>query len=354
MKGLSHCLSGAERRQKMAKMKLGINGFGRIGRIFYRAALKNQEFMNSFEVVAVNDITDPGTLAHLLKYDSIHRTLDAKVEVTKGGISVNGKEIKVLMERDPANLPWKTMGVEYVLESTGLFTKEAEAAKHISAGASKVMISAPAEKTTPTFVLGVNEDKYDPKKHNIISMASCTTNSLAPMAKVLNDNFGFVRGFMTTVHAYTNDQRIQDLPHKDLRRARAAALSIIPTSTGAARAIGLVIPELDGKMDGIAMRVPVPDASVTDLVTEVSKPVSKDQVNDAFKRAAGSRLRGILEYTEEPIVSADVIGNSASSIIDGLTTNVVQGTLVKMLSWYDNEWGYSCRLADMFVYMAKQ
>jgi len=339
----------------MAKIKLGINGFGRIGRIFYRAALKNREFMNTFEVVAVNDITDPRTLAQLLKYDSIHRTLDARVDVTKDGISVNGVEIKVLMEKDPVNLPWKSLGVEYVLESTGLFTKEVDAAKHISAGASKVMISAPAEKTTPTFVLGVNEDKYDPDKHNIISMASCTTNSLAPMAKVLSDNFGVVRGFMTTVHAYTNDQRILDLPHKDLRRARAAALSIIPTSTGAARAIGLVIPELDGKMDGIAMRVPVPDGSVTDLVTEVSKPVTKEQVNEAFRKAANSsRLRGILEYTEDPVVSADVIGNPASSIIDGLTTNVIGGTLVKTLSWYDNEWGYSCRLADMFVYMAKQ
>jgi glyceraldehyde 3-phosphate dehydrogenase len=311
--------------------------------------------MNTFEVVAVNDITDPRTLAQLLKYDSIHRTLDARVDVTKDGIYVNGVEIKVLMEKEPVNLPWKSLGVEYVLESTGLFTKEVDAAKHISAGASKVMISAPAEKTTPTFVLGVNEDKYDPDKHNIISMASCTTNSLAPMVKVLSDNFGVVRGFMTTVHAYTNDQRILDLPHKDLRRARAAALSIIPTSTGAARAIGLVIPELDGKMDGIAMRVPVPDGSVTDLVTEVSKPVTKEQVNEAFRKAANSnRLRGILEYTEDPVVSADVIGNPASSIIDGLTTNVIGGTLVKTLSWYDNEWGYSCRLADMFVYMAKQ
>jgi glyceraldehyde 3-phosphate dehydrogenase len=339
----------------MAKIKLGINGFGRIGRIFYRAALKSPDFMNRFDVVAVNDITDSKTLAHLLRYDSVHRTLNGEIEVTKDGIAVNGNELKVLVEKDPANLPWRSLGVEYVLESTGLFTKEADASKHIKAGAMKVMISAPAEKTTPTFVLGVNEEKYDPQRHSIVSMASCTTNSLAPMAKVLSDNFGVVRGFMTTIHAYTNDQRILDLPHKDLRRARAAALSIIPTSTGAAKAIGLAIPELEGKMDGIAMRVPVPDGSVTDLVTEVNRPVTKEQVNEAFKKAAASsKMKGILEYTEEPIVSSDVIGNPASAIVDGLSTNVMKDTLVKTLSWYDNEWGYSCRLVDMFVYMAKR
>jgi len=339
----------------MAKIKLGINGFGRIGRIFYRAALKNPDFMNRFEVVAVNDITDSKTLAYLLRYDSVHGTLAGQIEVTKEGLAVNGNELKVLVEKDPANLPWKNLGVEYVLESTGLFTKEADAAKHIKAGASKVMISAPAEKTTPTFVLGVNEEKYDPQKHSIVSMASCTTNSLAPMAKVLNDNFGVERGFMTTIHAYTNDQRILDLPHKDLRRARAAALSVIPTSTGAAKAIGLVIPELEGRMDGLAMRVPVPDGSVTDLITEVKRPVTKEQINEAFKKAAASsKMKGILEYTEEPIVSSDVVGNPASSIVDGLSTNVMKDTLVKTLSWYDNEWGYSCRLVDMFVYMAKR
>jgi len=338
----------------MAKIRLGINGFGRIGRIFYRAAIKNSDFMNLFDVVAVNDITDAKTLAHLLKYDSVHRTLDARVELTKDGIAVDGKEFKVLVERDPANLPWKDLQVEYVVESTGLFTKAADASKHISAGARKVMITAPSDKETPTFAPGVNEEKYEPRSHQIVSLASCTTNSLAPMAKVLNDSFGIVRGFMTTIHAYTNDQRVMDLPHKDLRRARAAALSIIPTTTGAAKAIGLVIPELDGKMDGIAMRVPVADVSVTDLVTEVSQPVTRDRVNEAFKEAAEGRMNGILEYTEEPIVSVDLIGNPASSVIDGLVTNVIEGRMVKTLSWYDNEWGYSCRLADMLVYMAKR
>jgi len=260
----------------------------------------------------------------------------------------------VLTVKDPATLPWRDLGVEYVLESTGLFTKVPDASKHILAGARKVMVSAPSDKDVPTLVLGVNEEKYDAQKHSIVSLASCTTNSLAPMAKVLNDNFGMVKGFMTTIHAYTNDQRVMDLFHKDLRRARAAALSIIPTTTGAAKAIGLVIPELDGKLDGIAMRVPVPDASVTDLVCEVTKPVSKELVNEAFKKAAAGKMKGIMEYTEEPLVSADIIGNPSSSIIDGLSTNVIQGNLVKTLSWYDNEWGYSCRLADIFVYMAEK
>lgn len=338
----------------MSKIKLGINGFGRIGRIFFRAAMENEEFKKRFDVVAVNDITDAATLAHLLKYDSVHGKFKYSVEVGKDSIVVDGKEIRVLTYKDPSQLPWKDLGVEYVLESTGLFTKLQDASKHISAGARKVVISAPSEEATPTFVLGVNEDKYDPEKHNIISMGSCTTNSLAPPLKVLNDEFKVVKGFLTTVHAYTNDQRIHDLPHKDLRRARAAAVSIIPTSTGAARAIHLVIPEMKGKMDGIAMRVPVADGSISDITVEVSKTTTKEEVNAALKRASETNMKGIMKFVEEPIVSADIVGDPHSAIIDGLLTNVIQGNLVKVFSWYDNEWGYSNRLADLFVYMAKK
>ncbi|MEM0162176.1 MAG: type I glyceraldehyde-3-phosphate dehydrogenase, partial [Thermoproteota archaeon] len=294
------------------------------------------------------------TLAYLLKYDSVHRRFKYSVEVGKDSILVDGKEIKVLTYKDPSQLPWKDLGVEYVLESTGLFTKLQDASKHISAGARKVVISAPSEEATPTFVLGVNEDKFDPEKHNIISMGSCTTNSLAPPLKVLNDEFKVVKGFLTTVHAYTNDQRIHDLPHKDLRRARAAAVSIIPTSTGAARAIHLVIPEMKGKMDGMAMRVPVADGSISDITVEVSKSTTKEEVNAALKRASETKMKGIMKFVEDPIVSADIVGDPHSAIIDGLLTNVIQGNLVKVFSWYDNEWGYSNRLADLFVYMAKK
>lgn len=338
----------------MSKINLGINGFGRIGRIFFRAAMENEEFKKKFDVVAVNDITDAATLAYLLKYDSVHRRFKYSVEVRKDSIVVDGKEIKVLTYKDPSQLPWKDLGVEYVLESTGLFTKLQDASKHISAGARKVVISAPSEETTPTFVLGVNEEKYDPENHNVISMGSCTTNSLAPPLKVLNDEFKVVKGFLTTVHAYTNDQRIHDLPHKDLRRARAAAVSIIPTSTGAAKAIHLVIPEMKGKMDGMAMRVPVADGSISDITVEVSKNTTKEEVNAALKKASETRMKGIMKFVDEPIVSADIVGDPHSAIIDGLLTNVVQGNLVKVFSWYDNEWGYSNRLADLFVYMAKK
>lgn len=338
----------------MSKIKLGINGFGRIGRIFFRAAVENEEFKNKFEVVAVNDITDAATLAYLLKYDSVHRKFKYEVKTGKDSIIVDEKEIKVLTFKDPSQLPWKDLGVEYVLESTGLFTKLQDASKHISAGARKVVISAPSEEATPTFVLGVNEEKYDPEKHNVISMGSCTTNSLAPPLKVLNDEFKVVKGFLTTIHAYTNDQRIHDLPHKDLRRARAAAVSIIPTSTGAARAIHLVIPEIKGKMDGVAMRVPVSDGSISDITVEVSKSTTKEEVNSALKKASEIRMKGIMKFVEEPIVSADIVGDPHSAIIDGLLTNVVQGNLVKVFSWYDNEWGYSNRLADLFIYMAKR
>lgn len=337
----------------MAKVKLAINGFGRIGRLFYRAALKHPRFGDLFEVVAVNDLTDTKTLAYLTKYDSIHGKMGIEVSFDQDHIKVGKDEIKVLSVRDPSQLPWKDLGVEYVLESTGLFTKLADASKHLSAGAKKVVISAPSEKDVPTFVIGVNEKRYNPEEHNVISMGSCTTNSLAPMVKVLHENFGVLKGFMTTVHAYTNDQRLLDLVHRDLRRARAAALSTIPTTTGAARAIGLVIPELDGKLDGIALRVPVADGSITDLATLVSKNVSREEVNAAFKVAAEGELRGILEYTEDPIVSADIIGNPASSIIDGSLTKVIQSNLVKTYSWYDNEWGFSMRLCDLFVYMLR-
>ena len=328
--------------------KVGINGFGRIGRNVFRAALNNKDV----DIVAVNDLTDAKTLAHLLKYDSVHGTLSAEVKAVEGGIEVNGKLIKVLAEREPANLPWKALGIDVVVESTGRFTDADKAAAHITAGAKKVIISAPAKGEDITIVLGVNQDKYDPAKHHIISNASCTTNCLAPFAKVLNDSFGIKRGLMTTVHSYTNDQQILDLPHKDLRRARAAAMSIIPTTTGAAKAVALVIPELKGKLNGFAMRVPTPNVSVTDLVAELEKPATAEEINAALKAAAEGPLKGILAYCDEPLVSRDFNGNPNSSIVDALSTMVVEGSLVKVVSWYDNEWGYSNRVVDLVAFIA--
>jgi glyceraldehyde-3-phosphate dehydrogenase type I len=341
---------------RVLSMRLAINGFGRIGRIFYRASLEDETFQKEFEVVAVNDVTDSKTLAHLLKYDSTFGILRQEVKFTKDSIAVGGKTIRVLMERDPANLPWKDLGIDYVIESTGLFTDRDSASKHLKAGASRVIISAPATNPDITIVLGVNEHLYDPKRHKIVSMASCTTGSLAPVVKVLNDAFGIEQGFLTTCHAYTNDQRTLDLPHRDLRRARAAAVSIIPTSTGAARAIGEVLPELKGRMDGIALRVPVPDGSISDITLLLKTEVTKEEVNRALRTACEGRMKGIVEYTEEPIVSRDIIGNPHSAIIDGLSTMVIggKGRLVKVFSWYDNEWGYSCRLVDLIKFMASK
>jgi glyceraldehyde 3-phosphate dehydrogenase len=328
-------------------IKVGINGFGRIGRNIYRAAINDSEL----DFVAFNDITDAATLAHLLKYDSSLGTLDAEIEAKENAIMVNGKEIKVLSERDPGNLPWGDLGVEIVVESTGLFRERESASKHLEAGAKKVVISAPAKGEDITIVLGVNEEKYDKEKHNIISNASCTTNCLAPVAKVLMDNFGIKRGFMTTIHSYTSDQRILDAPHKDLRRARSAAVSMILTTTGAAKAIGLVMPELDGKMDGVAIRVPTPNVSIVDLVAELDKNASVDDINGAMKEAAEGSLKGILQYLEEPLVSIDFNGNPHSSIFDSLSTLAMEDGLVKVFSWYDNEWGYSNRVVDLVKYI---
>jgi glyceraldehyde 3-phosphate dehydrogenase len=331
-------------------VKVGINGFGRIGRNIMRAALGNKEF----DFVAVNDLTNAATLAHLLKYDSVLGNLKARVEVQGDGIAVDGDQFKVLSFRDPAQLPWKDLGVDVVFEATGLFTDRDSAAKHLTAGAKRVVITAPAKKPDITVVMGVNHDKYDPGKHQIISNASCTTNCLAPVAKVLHETFGIKRGWMTTVHAYTNDQQLLDLPHKDLRRARAAALSIIPTTTGAATAVGEVLPELKGKLDGIAMRVPVPNVSVVDLAALVDKKTTAEEVNAAFRAAADGPLKGILQYVTEPLVSIDFRGNAHSSIIDSDYTKVMEGDFVKILSWYDNEWGYSSRCVDLLGYMAKK
>jgi glyceraldehyde 3-phosphate dehydrogenase len=331
-------------------IRVGINGFGRIGRQVVRAA-KLQRIAD-LDFVAVNDLTDTKTLAHLFKYDSVHRTYKGDVTAGDGSISIDGDEMKVLAEKEPSKLPWKDLGVDIVLESTGRFTDASAAKKHIDAGAKKVVISAPAKGEDITIVLGVNETKYDAKKHTIVSNASCTTNCLVPMVKVVMDNFGFLRGSMVTVHSYTNDQNVLDLPHKDLRRARAAALSIIPTTTGAAKATSLVIPELKGKIDGIAIRVPTPDVSFTDLAVVVEKPVTVEQVNDAFKKAASSSpLKGYLRYTDEELVSSDFIGDPHSCIIDGKSTNVVDGTLLKVSGWYDNEWGYSSRCVDLLRFI---
>ena len=328
-------------------MKIGINGFGRIGRNFCRAAIENPDI----EIMAINDITDAKTLAHLLKYDSVHGILK-DVESGPNWISVNGKKFDVLSERDPARLPWSQYDVRCVVESTGLFTSREQASKHLTAGAGKVLISAPAKDPDVTLVLGVNHDIYDPSKHRIISNASCTTNCLAPVAKVINDTFGIIRGQMTTVHAYTNDQRLLDLQHKDLRRARSAATNIIPTSTGAAKAIGVVLPELDGKLNGIAMRVPVADGSIVDLVMTVEEEATTQEINGAFEKAANGSMKGILQYTEEPLVSTDIIHNPHSAIVDSQFTSS-QGNLVKVLAWYDNEWGYSQRLVDVLTLIAK-
>jgi len=332
-------------------IKVGINGFGRIGRLFYRAVFERNA---KIDIVAINDVTDAKTLAHLLKYDSVHRQMDATVEARGNSIVINGKEIKVLSEKDPAKLPWKDLDIYLVIESTGLFTDRENASKHIQAGAKKVLISAPAKDEDLTVVIGVNDDKYDHEKHNILSNASCTTNCVAPVTKVLNDNFGVDRGFMMTAHAYTNDQRILDLVHKDLRRARAAALSIIPTTTGAAKAATLALPELKGKMDGIALRVPVPNVSVVDLTATLKKSTTKEEVNAAFKKAAEGQLKGILAYTELPLVSIDFNGDPHSAIIDGLSTMVLGGDMVKVLAWYDNEWGFSHRMVDLVEIIAKK
>ena len=331
-------------------VRVGINGFGRIGRNFFRATLTQKA---DVEIVGINDLTDVATLAHLLKYDSILGRLDATVTHTDNSITVNGKTIRVFAEKDPANLPWGDVKADIVIESTGFFTKAADAKKHIAGGAKKVIISAPATDEDVTIVMGVNHDKYDAANHNIISNASCTTNCLAPMAKVLDEEFGIVRGLMTTIHAYTNDQAILDQPHKDLRRARAAALSIIPTSTGAAKAISLVLPSLKGKLDGYALRVPVPTGSATDLTVELAKEVSAADINSAIKKAAEGSLKGFLSYTEDPIVSADIVTDPSSCIFDAGLTKVI-GSSVKVVGWYDNEWGYSNRLVDLVGFVGKK
>ncbi|QOR66179.1 type I glyceraldehyde-3-phosphate dehydrogenase [Cytobacillus suaedae] len=331
-------------------IKVGINGFGRIGRIVFRAALNNP----NIEVVAVNDLTDANMLAHLLKYDTVHGKLEGEVSVNGTNLVVNGKEILVKAERDPALLGWGDLGVEVVIESTGRFTKRSDAAKHLEAGAKKVIISAPATDEDITIVMGVNHENYDAANHHVISNASCTTNCLAPFAKVLNDKFGIKRGMMTTVHSYTNDQQILDLPHKDYRRARAAAENIIPTSTGAAKAVSLVLPELKGKLNGGAMRVPTPNVSLVDLVAELNTDVTAEDVNAAFKAASENELKGILYYSEEPLVSSDYNGSPASSTIDALSTMVMEGSMVKVISWYDNESGYSHRVVDLIDYIASK
>src|SRR5687767_4162031 len=331
-------------------IKVGINGFGRIGRNIMRAAMGDA----NFDFVAVNDLTNAETLAHLLKYDSILGNLRADISAKGDRISVGKEEFQVLSVKDPAQLPWKDLGVEIVFESTGLFTDRDSAAKHLTAGAKKVVITAPAKKPDITVVLGVNADKYDPGKHQIISNASCTTNCLAPIAKVLHETFGIRKGWMTTVHSYTNDQQLLDLPHKDLRRARAAALSIIPTTTGAATAVGEVLPELNGRLDGISMRVPTPNVSVVDLAVVVDKKTTKEEVNAAFKKAADGALKGILQYVEAPLVSIDFRGNDHSSILDAPYTSVMDGDFVKVLSWYDNEWGYSSRCVDLLRFLKKK
>ena len=333
-------------------VRVGINGFGRIGRNVLRAAVLADQ--RDLEFVSVNDITDPKTLAHLLKYDSVHRRFPGTVEVKGDGLVVNGKPLKVTAIKEPEKLPWKDLGVELVLESTGRFTERAAAEKHLAAGAKRVVISAPAKGEDITIVMGVNHQKYDPAKHHVLSNASCTTNCLVPVVKVVLDNWGFKHGFMTTIHSYTNDQQILDLPHKDLRRARAAALSIIPTTTGAAKATSLVIPEVKGKIDGISLRVPTPDVSVVELTAEVEKKTTIQEVNDAFKQAARSSLQGILDVNDEPLVSVDYIGSFYSSVVDALSTNVIDGTFLHVSSWYDNEMGYSARCVDLLAHLARK
>jgi glyceraldehyde-3-phosphate dehydrogenase type I len=334
-------------------IRIGINGFGRIGRNVLRAAMQHSQYGKKFEIIAINDLGNTEILAHLLKYDSIYGKFNGDIQAKPEGVEVNGHLIAFFSEVNPTNLPWRKLDVDAVIESTGVFRTREGASKHLEAGAKKVIISAPGKDPDLTIVLGVNETKYDPSKHHIISMASCTTNSLAPPVKVLHDTFGVEQGFMTTVHSYTGDQRILDFPHKDLRRARAAAVSIIPTTTGAAKAVGLVIPELKGKIDGIALRVPTPDGSITDFTCMLKTPTTAVDINNAFKKASETYLKGILEYTEEPLVSVDMVGNPHSAIIDGLSTKVIgeKGTLATIFSWYDNEWGYSCRIVDLVNYM---
>jgi glyceraldehyde 3-phosphate dehydrogenase len=334
-------------------IKIGINGFGRIGRNVLRAAMQHSQYGKKFEIIAVNDLGNTEILAHLLKYDSIYGKFCGDVAAKPEGVEVNGHLIAFFSEVNPTNLPWRKLDIDAVVESTGVFRTREGASKHLEAGAKKVIISAPGKDPDLTVVLGVNEKTYDPSKHHIISMASCTTNSLAPPVKVLHDTFGIEQGFMTTIHSYTGDQRILDFPHKDLRRARAAAVSIIPTTTGAAKAVGLVIPELKGKVDGIALRVPTPDGSITDFSCMLKTPTTAPDINNAFKNASETTLKGILQYTEEPLVSVDVVGNPHSAIIDGLSTKVIgeKGTLATIFSWYDNEWGYSCRIVDLVNYM---
>jgi glyceraldehyde 3-phosphate dehydrogenase len=332
-------------------IRVGINGFGRIGRNFLRSI---REQGADIDIVGVNDLTDNTTLAHLLRYDSVHGRFKGTVEETSSGLSVDGDDIVITSERNPADLPWKDLGADIVIESTGIFTARDKAAAHLEAGARKVIISAPAKDEDVTLVMGVNHEDYDAASHDIISNASCTTNSVVPMSKVLDEAFGGIQqGFMTTVHAYTNDQGTQDQPHKDLRRARAAAVSIIPTSTGAAKAASLALPQLKGRLDGLSLRVPIPDGSITDLVVTLGRETTKEEVNEAFRTAADGPMKGILEYTEHPIVSADIVGNPHSCIIDGLST-MVNGSMVKALGWYDNEWGYSCRLVDLTLYVGER
>ena len=333
--------------------KIGINGFGRIGRNTFK--ILTEKYAGELEIAVINDLTDSKTLAHLLKYDSVYGKFKGTVEAGDGSLFVNGREIKILAERDPSRINWREYGVEIVLEATGLFTKREKAEVHITAGgAKKVIISAPATGEDITIVLGVNEDRYDPARHHIISNASCTTNGLAPLVKVLNENFAIVKGFMTTVHSYTNDQNILDLPHKDIRRARAAAMSIIPTKTGAARAINLVLPELEGKLNGLSFRIPTPAVSVIDLVVETGRKVTREEVNSVLKTASEGYLKGILGFSEEPLVSADYKGEELSSVVDALSTMVVGDNMVKVVSWYDNEWGYSCRCADLASYLTRR
>jgi glyceraldehyde 3-phosphate dehydrogenase len=335
---------------------IAINGFGRIGRCFLRAAMSDKEFSNIANIVAINDLTDAKTLAHLFKYDSTFGKYEGRVEAKGNEILVDEQSIKVISEKDPLKLPWKDLKIDIVIESTGKFNDAKEAKKHITAGAKKVIISAPAKSPDATVLIGINDNLYDNKKHHVISMASCTTNCLAPLLKTINDKFGIDRGYMTTCHAYTNDQRILDLPHKDLRRARAAMMSIIPTSTGAAKAIGTVIPELNGKMDGMALRVPVSNGSILDVVLTLQKEVTKEEVNQALKDSSESELKGIMAYTEEPLVSSDIIGESHSSIVDGLSTMVLgtKNNLVKIMSWYDNEWSFACRLIDLVKFVLRK
>ncbi len=330
-------------------VRVGINGFGRIGRMIFRAGLGNDKI----EFVAINDITDPKTLAHLLKYDSVHGKFDAEISYTEDSLVVNGKNIRIYTEREPANIPWGDVGIDIVMECTGLFRERAKAEGHIKAGAKKVIISAPAKDPDITIVMGVNHEKYDPEKHHIVSNASCTTNCLAPVCKVLLDNFGIEKGLMTTTHAYTNDQRILDAPHKDLRRARAAAVSMVPTTTGAAKAVSLVLPELQGKLNGMAIRVPTPNVSIVDLVVQLGKKVNVEEVNNSLKKASETYLKGILSVCEEPLVSIDFNGSRFSSIVDALSTMVIDD-MVKVIAWYDNEFGYSNRMVDLAIYIAEK